>query len=308
MTFSEAEQGLEYVVVTYRAELELLRLQARSFAKFVPSSLVRRIVIAVNDADMMFCFNYIYRNVLPEFGCHSSKVRVVELGMISPGATGFSGYVSQQILKIMISKFVEGRCYIVLDGKNFFIGPVSYASFFSEESGLPRAKFEQYEANFQCSIISSCYELFDVPSSVRVNYLPAMMTPFAVHKEIALELIERLEKKKCLAFEAAFFQSLKVHSEFLMYSTFIVSEGIDYDDLYAPCSAMSLTLWKGYCLGADALSGALKRARETGCLMIGVHSNRVAQMGVEEHDVMLRFLSDIDLFSAGDGFRFRLVE
>jgi len=47
----EGQGGIAFVTVTFRDELELLRLQARSMAAFLPDALVAEILVIVNDRD-----------------------------------------------------------------------------------------------------------------------------------------------------------------------------------------------------------------------------------------------------------------
>ena len=293
-------EKVDFVIVAYKEELTMLRLQARSFSKFVPRNIIGNIYIVINDSNSNFCFHYVYRNVLPEFGNLASCVRIMETRTFAPGVQNKSGYVSQQIAKLKACDIVESPLYITLDAKNFFIKPVSLSLFF--DNGIPRSYIENYEAEFQVSMINECYRYWGTGEEKRTYRLPAMMTPFIMYGNVAKNIIKEMENKSGEDFVNAFSKSFQVHSEFILYSTFIVNCGDEIDSVYRPSPSMSITLWGGCWSGENAFSGVLEYAKNSDAFMIGLHRKRIAQMNSVEHQDLRIFLSRIGLFEEEDGF------
>lgn len=296
-------RSMDFFTVVYKSELCLLKLQAISFEKFVNPEIINNIYVIVNDHEPDFSFSWIYKNVIRCYGDLAPKVRILETRFVDQYALKHDGYIAQQIVKLMAHTLSISPYYCVLDAKNFFIKPISIDNFFD---GRPRINFEEYKSDYQVYLINGYYNYNGVQQNDRTYNLPAMMTPFVFSVENVKSMINAMEARSGKYFAQAFASAIDGHAEFLAYSTYLWRNKAL--GIYSRSGRMSLTLWEGYWLGPDALTAALNTALSGEEFMVGLHTKRIRQMDVAEHEVFGRFLNKIGLFQLSEGFRLEVIK
>lgn len=159
------ERDLTFVTITFREELELLRLQARSMAAFLPPEMVGEILVVVNDHDEDALCRKV-EEMRGEYGVLADRLRVLPATALFRWDTGPGGPVAlmrklqslhpwlalrskgtawryhggwkiQQVCKMAIYREVSTPWIVLLDSKIHFMAPVPRSEFFAAD-GRPR--------------------------------------------------------------------------------------------------------------------------------------------------------------------------
>ncbi|WP_375691050.1 DUF6492 family protein [Pseudooceanicola sp. LIPI14-2-Ac024] len=214
MTTGAADIGtkrdLTFVTITFRDELDLLRLQARSMAAFLPPSMVGEILVVVNDRDEAAVAAEV-EAMRGDYGPLADRLRVVagtalfrwdvgpggplhwlrraqawhpRLAFRSPGTAwrGHGGWKIQQVCKMAVYREVTTDWTVLLDSKIHFLNPVSPADFFSA-TGQPR---------LICNPREEAREDWLAPSFRQFGLTPADAGPRVVNGIMPLPIRTRL--------------------------------------------------------------------------------------------------------------------
>jgi len=215
----EGQGGIAFVTVTFRDELELLRLQARSLAAFLPEALVAEILVIVNDRDEAGVGAAV-EAMRPDYGPHAGKLRVVgatdlfrwdagpggaasflrrmqalhpRLAFRSPGLAwrGHGGWKIQQACKLLAFRAVRAEWVVLLDSKIHFLTPVDRSEFFAAD-GKPRIICKDRADANQAWLDSSFRRMGLDRSAAGVRVVNGIM-PFVVRTQLLREVSETVE-------------------------------------------------------------------------------------------------------------------
>jgi hypothetical protein len=162
---------VDYLVVAFRDDFSLLRLQARSMARFLDPDSTGGIFVVNNDRAPAEFARRFDRAIRPEYGALGTKVELVPAdALLSPGA-GRSGYWRQQGAKLRGYRLGREPAYVTLDCKNILIRPVGAASFFAADGRLaaPQRKFAGH--------LAGGLDYFGVPPDQRPALIVNIYTP-----------------------------------------------------------------------------------------------------------------------------------
>lgn len=288
---------MEFITIVYRKELAQLRLQARSFRVFCNPNEISRITIIVNDDEHEDrCFDYIYKEVLPDFGDIQGKIRVVSASVIMPPMAGVRGYVTQQIVKLEFSRLALEENYIVLDAKNFFIRKPTSSDFF-DTAGRAKRSFESY-TGYQAEIVSEYNTFLEVAEQDRTLFLPAMMTPFPINRKLAFRTISAVEEKGRDIFRNVFAHQLYRHSEFLLYAISALAVEHKLDLHFANGAPVNTTIWSCNENGIAGVEWHIETAIGRNDALLGLHSRCISVMHQIEWLRFEAFLQSIGLIDS----------
>lgn len=215
----EGQGGIAFVTVTFRDELELLRLQARSMAAFLPDALVAEILVIVNDRDEAGVGAAV-EAMRPDYGVHAGKLRVVgatdlfrwdagpggaasllrriqalhpRLAFRSPGLAwrGHGGWKIQQACKLLAFRAVRAEWTVLLDSKIHFLAPVARSEFVTPD-GRGRIICSDRERANQAWLASSFRRMGLEPSAAGPRVVNGIM-PFPVRTRLLREVTETVE-------------------------------------------------------------------------------------------------------------------
>jgi len=185
---------VDFVVVACSRDFELLKLQARSVARFLDPDLVNQFIVIINDSDPHFATQV--RNIVPEYGRLQDCVVILDYTAVvfTTDLASNSEYyecrdwMSAQVARLLISRMITSDWYINLDCKNICIAPVNKNMFFrnnrAREIGrLPNTttvktrahdwwanSCEYFEFDGKSIDAQHCYSPF-VFSTIQVQYL-----------------------------------------------------------------------------------------------------------------------------------------
>ena len=212
-----------FVTVVHKPDYPLLRLQARSLARYLSPDATDEIYVVANQglnegAKWQLA-------LLHDYGPLADKIRFFDASQIAKIPGTVHGWESQQILKLMIARVVSSDRYIVLDAKNHLVFPLSPK--FYENGDRIRSIGLSYEGNGMQRHLQCSLRYFGVDEEdVAQPFLPTT-TPFVFPTRVVNELIatvaQREGKDFPLAFEGLNRGPNHMTTEFLLFCAFLCS-------------------------------------------------------------------------------------
>lgn len=273
-------QKIDFVTVTFREETDLLALQAKSFARFVKADLVNQIAVLINDSDDVK--KHVIERIVPLYGHHRAAVIVKSIDELTSSAA--APYRSQQIAKLKFAKHCNSSFYVCLDSKNVFIKEATFDHFHSDRPLTTTQPLRGYIQEKSSNFYSDMFGLDRIKDPDRAF---AIMTPFPIITNRALELMSYIETLSGLPFEDAF-ASHETVSEFMLYFSYLRKIG-RVDD-HAPGPYLSHTIWPKIDGYSAADIGIKLNKAEASALMIGLHRNTLKDLSSDAHAVLAQFL------------------
>lgn len=264
-----------YLTVTYAAEVGLLKLQARSFARFVPPALVERIAVIVNEVEAGAVLAAIEADVMPEFGPHAAKVELIPANALMTDRVALRGWRRQQSLKLLYARRTDSAKYIVLDSKNHFIRPVTDNTFVDKD-GRGRT-FRTAQRGSLMPYFMNSLKAFGLDGEAHVDGAMPATTPYVLDSATVREMLDEIEEREGQAFEAYFHTPGRDVTEFFLYYAFLLKTG-RVDALHHFGARNAATLFTRWPDTVADLEQVLEKARQPSTVMFGLHKNRVAQL------------------------------
>ena len=289
--------SISWVTVVYRAELDLLQLQARSMAKYLPVDAAQEVVVILNGPNPNKLASQI-KEIFQDFGPHLPQVRLIDPSEIFLGPKsmrdargailaiarrvlrplrigrgsqwrGYAGWHIQQAMKLAVARTVTSDTVVFLDAKNHFIAPVSRADFVTSE-GRPRACLERVQDNY-FDWHQSARAYLSLDRVDREQLLPPSITPFVSRTATVRATLDRIEKEDG-PIEYFFGSGTMRGTEF----TLMAAMAEIRDEL----PTTGLARFKSFFRDAsdDEIEDILNIARSGNLQVLGTHSGRLAKM------------------------------
>jgi hypothetical protein len=259
------------VTVVFEPELPLLRLQARSFARFLDIEVPTKIIVIDNSAKGIGSASW--SRVLKEYGSFAPLVELVRAESISgmPPATGWN---SQQVLKLAVARRVESDRYLTLDAKNHLIRPTGLADFEAAD-GRPFGNFHSYAAHPLKPSFERVLSYVGLDPSDSIDRFTATATPFVLYTGFTRQLIDDIEQRSGSTFAEEFIRAKM--TEYFLYSAWLIAHGHRLEELYDPAGIQCPAVWpKGANLAG--VERALAAVAEHDPAVISVHRTALARM------------------------------
>ncbi|GEA81258.1 DUF6492 family protein [Cellulomonas uda] len=202
---------LTFVTPVFEAELALLDLQARSFARHVPPG--THVVVLDNTRRGI-------RDVAAlraRYGPHEAHVRVLRPADVT-ALPLTSGWRSQQVLKLAVAHLVETPHYVALDAKNHVVAPPD-EHFFVAADGRPRVRAYAYTAHTLRPSLERVCRYLGLDPAPHVARFAATTTPFTLERATVLDLLADVEASAGRPFA----QEFVAHdlTEFFLYAGWV---------------------------------------------------------------------------------------
>ncbi len=159
------------LTVCYLADLPLLQLQARSFARHLAYEEGRRILVVDNETEGDDFARAFHRVVLPEYGPHADQVTLLSWRELVPGHEALRGSQRQHLVKWAVAGIAESTAYLALDAKNCLLRPWRDADFLGTTGRLRLAKRRLSAA------LTPSYRYF-MPEDPPPPYVAKVTTPY----------------------------------------------------------------------------------------------------------------------------------
>jgi hypothetical protein len=203
------------VTVFYDRDFDFMRLQARSFALYVPEQLFSRIILIDNSSRGGKRTDW--QRLIRTFGRHAPIVEIHDAKDISP-MPAMEGWMTQQVLKLAIAKFITTDHYILLDAKNHFVYPIDMNFFYSRDN-IPYIDIDCYLNHPLHDFLTRSLNIFGLEKARYISQFYQTITPFVMYTDVVRELIAELERRERKPFSEVLRDRLV--TEFFTYEAFI---------------------------------------------------------------------------------------
>ncbi len=207
------------VVVCHMRDIDMLRLQARSLAVFMPAELVGQILVIENDADGEVFAAAFASQVLPEYGLLAAHVTLIRREELAPGISFAHGWRSQQVLKMLATARIATEHVLILDAKNHFIRPLTRSSYIAEDGRL--RSYAVSQRGHLAQLFANSHAAFGLDPEPYFDRNLPNITPFPARPATIRGMITKIEHHHAMTF-AAFFLGRDV-AEFYLLSAFLVA-------------------------------------------------------------------------------------
>lgn len=288
---AEAHQKLDFVIVTFPAEIEMLYLQLKSIEKFVDGDAIGQLYIFWNSSTKKTSTHIgQIRAFIADLPGLRDKTQFLLRDDLFGADDLFdsNGWRAQQALKIACSRFIREEFAVVLDTKNHFIRNVGYKDFISAE-GRPYSHFVNYTRGDPTFLrfLKNCGSYFETQfdaASTRAG-LPTT-TPLTIKKSTMRAMLELIENREGTDILRAFFcaSDLKDTTEFLLYYAFVLKEFGRASDAYERSSPIAATFFSVSPKNRPGIIGLLQRLDSEEIKVLGIHRERFRRLGEEEKE------------------------
>jgi len=206
------------VTVVHRVDYPLLRLQARSLSRYLRLGAADEIWVIANQG-LRGTTDW-QEFLLRDYGPLANRVRLLDSSEVAAVGEATRGWVSQQILKLMVASLVTTDRYVVLDAKNHVVFPLRFEFF--EVGAKLRSSRTNFEGNAMRPYLTGALRYFGVAeSSVVSSFLPTI-TPFVFPTQLARTFVDTVAEREQCAFATAFGR-LRT-TEFLLFGGYLCSQ------------------------------------------------------------------------------------
>jgi Family of unknown function (DUF6492) len=234
-------RGLTFVTVVFGAEFHLLQLQARSLARFLDPEVVASIIVIDNGWTPLTRRQQ--SRLSESYGIHAAHLRIMRSGELIGPAPATSGWRTQQIAKLMVSKVVQTPWYVILDAKNHLIRSASDDDFLNRD-GRGHGGTHPYSLHpLKSQLESTLSYLGTSPAQIAaaVRAFPPTTPPFVMNTQIVRSMIAAIERDSGGPFAIEF--EAKGLLEFFLYSGWLSVRGPGFEATYDGTSIPSPTVW-----------------------------------------------------------------
>lgn len=281
---------LSIVTVFFEAELDLLRLQARSFARFLDPDATKEIIVIDNCARPLSA--RWRKRIFHAYGPLASKVRMIshrDVGRVPPAV----GWRRQQVLKLLVAGTVNTDAYIVLDAKNHLIAQTGRPTFVTGD-GRILGNYYSYRSHPLRNALNASLKYFALEPESILDRFSSTSTPIILIAQEVRSLIEEVASRENRPFAEAFIRG--PFTEFLLYGAWIRSREESGGHFYDEAGIPSAVVWpRGQ--GFEQVARTLMDARRPGARFFSVHRTALARMGRRARKLVLEFWVERDLFA-----------
>lgn len=270
---------LDIVTIGFTGEMRSLQLQARSLRMFADPAMISRIYIVCNDKAFKPFTRFVKKHVMPEYGPLANRVTVLNYVSVAGERIQKTGWRSQQALKLLMARLVEGDQFLILDSKNHFIRPVDAGTFVSENGKL---RMHQTGINplFRSHFDAAC-AYFGVAGSSGIEQALPTTTPFVMSAQVARELLDQVEQREGRDFMAFFLQN-RAFNEFYFYHAYILSRANAFETLYEQRSKTAVAFFGGAAETPDRIKHLMPALDRSEICCTGVHRH-ILEVGLKEN-------------------------
>jgi len=224
--------NLDFVTILFNNDVEkdLLKIHAYSF-KYVDLDIINKIYVLFNDdVENKLTFKKLFEeDIINYYPTEArNKINLVFLDDIGLDFKK-SNWFTQQIVKIVVSKIIKSKYYVVIDAKNHFLENIKIDYFF--RNGKPYLYFNPNPDKL-LEYYNNCLEYFNVKSRfnhINNKFRVQTTTPFLFITNECSSLIKFVEDKENMPFYT-FFISKSIFTEFFFYYAFLIYS--KKDDFY----------------------------------------------------------------------------
>lgn len=260
---------LDFVTVCFSGEFANLLLQARSLAKY-GNNVIKEWTIVLNSEIGEEERGNIFLSLQKELqGAQFNVVWIERKNLINIGLPEMHGSRSQQILKIVISRYMSGKFYVLLDAKNHAIRYLEKDFFvYDDKPIVHREGYEEW--NPFCQWFAKAFELVGLPQERALYQKYQSTTPYVMETEIVRQCMNDSllnSSKPWYYFVGLMGDDVDSVTEFALYGAMF--------ELFEKKSIFSqrnyVTLFSGYPTEHKHIMSFIDRIEEEDIKFFGIH-------------------------------------
>ncbi len=268
------KQQLDLITVCFAAELNLLRLQARSIRMFMDSQILGRIILVINEPSPRAVMQAVKRDILPEYGGFADRVIFVTAKELAGVRLNKCGWGTQQAFKILATAHAVSPLSMILDCKNHFIRPVGPDQVWSGDGRIKTRPYRIIPRFAHYFHAASTY--FGVASNVGTEIALPTTTPFLVPTKLVADLIEEMEKRENKSFFEVFMRPKKRFTEFYLIYAYLISRVGSLEVLYNVVPNHAVSLMGSQKVDVDTVNVKIAQLEQEDVYCFGVHREVLA--------------------------------
>jgi hypothetical protein len=242
------------VTVAHAADYTLLRLQASSLSRYMRLGSADEIWVIANQG---LQGSAAWQDALRrEYGLLADRVRFLDARDVATIPNATAGWLSQQILKLMVARVLTTDRYVVLDAKNHLVCPMSLDFF--EVRGKLRSSCVNYEWHSMRQFLNRSIRYFGlVEQRVVSSFLPTI-TPFVLPTAMVRNLIDTIAERELDTFPRSF---CRINTtEFMLFGGYLCTLVQGIEGVYDLSSRACPAIWQDTAArGADAVESVIAR-------------------------------------------------
>jgi hypothetical protein len=171
---------MDFVTICFINDIPQLKIQARSFDKFLQNFPVERIIVVVNGY-FEICQSYFEQHIRHCYGSFADRVELISANNLIPKLMLNDSYFNQMRLKVLISREATAEHICLLDAKNFLVNEWTIEDVYRD--GKLRCTIDEFGAhpNWKEHAKRS-FEIFGLDESKYPVFSPH--TPFFVERSL----------------------------------------------------------------------------------------------------------------------------
>lgn len=279
--------ALTFVTVVYEVEQPLLRLQARSMAKYLDPGLAAGLIVIDNSKPRIRASER--KALLSEYGDLAERVEIItpaDLGRL-PHTDDYRG---QQVLKLIVARMIDAPRYVVLDAKNHLVAPMS-ASWLTAADGRIRVNVHGYETHPHRRGLEAVIEYYRLKPEL-IHRFTNTITPFTMDTAEVLSLMADTESRLGVDFAHGFLANEM--TEFQMYTGWILSRGTALEQHFELRQVTWPIVWS-HIADPEGVRQTIALAGETTPLF-SVHRAALSEIGPDAATLLASFWVSRGLF------------
>ncbi len=267
------DQKTDVVVVAFCDELRLLKLQARSFAKYASGESIGNIYIILHDNKVQEFTRYFKKHILPEYGHLKGKIKLTPYTSVLGHRLETPNWWTQQSIKILASSLVETAHYLILDCKNHLIRPLERSKLYTADNKM-LMPLGHYHKDFDDKL-QSAFKYFGGEGTPVLDKALPTITPFLIKKNIAQNIINHIETKEKKPFHEVFIE--QKFTEFFLYFGYLLARYGSIDAFYAESGLIVLAYFDDCLHDTDKVDSFDTYINMETVYSLGVHRKVVDQ-------------------------------
>ena len=291
-------QRFSIATVFFDAELELMKLQARSLARHLDTADLADIYVIFNSARSLRSGNR--AALLMNYGPLASRVQFLNRRAIGRIPLT-SGWKSQQLLKLLLAEKVSTPHYVVLDAKTHLISRLD-RSFLATNDGRATVNVYSYGGHPLEGALRHVTGVLKAPLNTELDPFPATVPPITLCTDIVRDLLAWSTPKGVNTF-AKFFLRNDL-TEFFYYFAWLKGAAGGLEAFYYPHQRFCPALW-GHTTTKEAVAKALSLAVDRSLPFLSTHRRSLAKVDSPAQELLSAFWVERALFDTqADAYRF----
>lgn len=237
MTRQPTTPATTLVTVVFEGDEGMLRLQARSIARYAQGLPDTQLIVIENFRLPRSPAWRERQRAL--YGAFAASVRFIPaIDLI--GTIRAEGWWKQQLLKLAIARRVETGTYLVLDGKSLLIRDLRPDDLFAAD-GKPKMAISGYAAHPLEWFFDKAMAYFNLDRQDWIGCFVETAPPFMIDTAMCRDLIAHVEGREGAGFESGFLATGV--TEFFLYGAWIASQRGALEAVYDIDDLSCQTIW-----------------------------------------------------------------